>query len=235
MDVRKLMDAADAETVAEYMGMQVVHKGRYNYIKCPGHIHRLGKEDTHIGNAVLTRRGYRCYACGEFVPLPQMVMEYMQCSKADAYSIIAKAMGGEFLFDDAADTKQLKFPALRLTEREAAVLGLYPQFQVTVKPTSESDAAITDGLFRLYRENAHLYYKLIYSKSDEAYKTYKEMKAKYADRSASQAYMIQELLGPSFNSSVYGQISRELDDRMEICSRIGSVCVKAILALEKRA
>ena len=37
MDIKRLMDEADARTVAEFLGMQIVKKGKYDFIQCPGH------------------------------------------------------------------------------------------------------------------------------------------------------------------------------------------------------
>ena len=61
MDIKRLMDEADARTVAEFLGMQIVKKGKYDFIQCPGHEKRLGKPDSHIGNAVLLKNGYKCF------------------------------------------------------------------------------------------------------------------------------------------------------------------------------
>ena len=81
MDIKRLMDEADARTVAEFLGMQIVKKGKYDFIQCPGHEKRLGKPDSHIGNAVLLKNGYKCFACNTFIPTAEMVMEYTGCNR----------------------------------------------------------------------------------------------------------------------------------------------------------
>lgn len=93
MDIRRLIEDCDAETVAESIGLDITTKGKYKYILCPGHQARLGKSDSHVGNAVLSERGYYCFACGCFVNTHDMVMEYMNCSSVEAYEVMAMAMG----------------------------------------------------------------------------------------------------------------------------------------------
>lgn len=219
MDIRKLCRETDAETVAEYLQMPMKRKGKYCYILCPGHERRLGKPDSTIGNAVLKDNGYYCWACATFVPTHEMVMEYTGCSSQEAYDIMAEAMGGKELFDgDGGTGSTLNLPKCRLTSEEARIIGLYPRSSVVLK--TENGESISEGLYTLYRENPTAYYGLITKKAAASRKRYEYCKEHYGAVTSDLAYKVYDLLGSSFDHSVYKQLSRELDDRIEICERV---------------
>ena len=71
-DIQAIANNCDTEVVANAIGMEV-SKGK---IRCPGHLDRLGKYDNRISNAVLTKNGYHCFACGCSVNVFNMVMEH---------------------------------------------------------------------------------------------------------------------------------------------------------------
>lgn len=54
----QIKDVADAETIAECLGLDIQRKGNKISILCPSH------DDQHHGSCFLTRKGFRCYACG---------------------------------------------------------------------------------------------------------------------------------------------------------------------------
>ena len=223
MDIKKLMEDADALTIARYLGMQIVQKGRYYYIHCPGHIHRLGKADEHIGNCILTKHGYKCFACGVYVSLPNMVMEYLECDRREAYHIIAEAMGGEALYssDDEDVKKDINAPKMILSPYEAKVLMIYPYYTDSIK--GEAGNTIRTGLFELYKKNKMEYYRVIKSRAEEMYDKYSYIKKHYADHKGDKAYRLYDILGDSFDRSVYKQLSTELDERIEVCNRIKNI------------
>ena len=75
MRKKLLLEEADAREVAEYIGMDVQKRGANYFVLCPGHSNRLGKEDSTIGNCVLYKNGYKCFACNpdKIIDIFQMV------------------------------------------------------------------------------------------------------------------------------------------------------------------
>ena len=67
--------------LVEFLGIDHEIKGSYTYIKCPGHLKRVGKVDNNFGNCILTEKGYHCFACkgGTTVGLIDMVQELQDC------------------------------------------------------------------------------------------------------------------------------------------------------------
>ena len=59
-DIEEILDNVTGREVAEYFGLDIVHRGAYDFIHCPGHFERLGKEDTRANNCILTEYGYHC-------------------------------------------------------------------------------------------------------------------------------------------------------------------------------
>lgn len=225
MDIKRLMEEADAATVAEYIGMNVVKKGQYRFIPCPGHEKRLGRSDTHIGNAVLLKNGYKCFACNTFVPTAEMVMEFTGCEKRKAYHIIAEAMGGEELYPDSG--KSADIPRVRLSPEELEALKLAPTGSKTITwrtaGSNQGLEPVKEGLYELHRSDKGMYYRVIYQRAEEMLGKYEDMKLHYASPNSDMAYKVYDLLGPSFDRSVYGKLSHELERRIEICQRIMSL------------
>lgn len=93
-DLERILDEADSVTVAEFIGMEVSHRGHYNFIRCPGHENRLGKVDRRMTNAWLLPKGYICKSCGVSVDLIDMVKEFEDCDFKEAVGIIADSLGG---------------------------------------------------------------------------------------------------------------------------------------------
>ena len=193
MDIRKLCMEADAEVVADYIQMDTRRKGKYTYILCPGHEKRLGHPDVNIGNCVLKENGYYCWACGTFVSTHDMVMEYTGCSSDEAYTIMA----------------------------EANIIGLYSKYTVTLRTSSGQN--IQDGLYVLYRQNPAAYYGMITKQAAASKKRYEYCLEHYASATADLAYKLYDLLGSSFDHSVYKKLERELKDRIETCDRISRI------------
>lgn len=226
MDIGRLIQETDAETVAEYLQMDIERKGKSNYILCPGHVERLGKPDFHFGNAVLKRHGYECYACHEFVNTHDMVMEVTGCSSEEAYNIMAAAMGFEPCGPDMNQDEAL--PRLKLMRQEAEVIGLYPRFREIAVQKSNKNGVIVihDGLFTLYKQNPDLYYKIIVNKAAESCDRYRYCKQHYASVNSDMAYVLYDLLGEKFDNSIYASMDRELNDRIKICQKIINIFSK---------
>lgn len=221
MDIRKLCMEADTEVVADYIQMDTRRKGKYTYILCPGHEKRLGHPDMNIGNCVLKENGYYCWACGTFVSTHDMVMEYTGCSSDEAYTIMAEAMGGVDLFGDSEASSSLDMPKCRLTQEEANIIGLYSKYTVTLRTSSGQN--IQDGLYVLYRQNPAAYYGMITKQAAASKKRYEYCLEHYASATADLAYKLYDLLGSSFDHSVYKKLECELKDRIETCDRISRI------------
>lgn len=225
MDIKKLMEEADASVVAEHIGMNVVKKGQYLFIQCPGHEKRLGRSDTHIGNAVLLKNGYKCFACNAFVPTAEMVMEFIGCGKWEAYHIIAEAMGGEELYPDSGENEEI--PKIRLSQEELDVLKLAPCSSKTIAWKTVSSKhppqPVREGLYELYRTDRNAYYRILHERAAEMLEQYNYMKQHFAAPDSDMAYMVYDLLGPAFDRSVYGKLAREFDRRIDICVKIMSL------------
>ena len=78
-DIEEILDNVTGREVAEYFGLDIVHRGAYDFIHCPGHFERLGKEDTRANNCILTEYGYHCFACEETVGVIRMIEEIEGC------------------------------------------------------------------------------------------------------------------------------------------------------------
>lgn len=110
-DRERLMDDADSYTVATYIGMDVIKRGANYWIHCPGHEKRLGKPDNRIGNCCLTKKGYKCFACGVSKNIFDMVMEYYESelgqdiSFTESMGIVGDALGGRELYILDGDKK----------------------------------------------------------------------------------------------------------------------------------
>lgn len=218
MDIKRLRAETDAETVAEYLQMEMRHKGKYTYILCPGHEKRLGRPDSTIGNAVLKENGYYCWACSTFVPTHDMVMEYTGCSSEEAYNIMAEAMGGKELYGGDSSGSEINIPKYRLSQDEAKVIGLYPKMTVSLK--TPTGAVVQEGLYSLYQRNPVAYYGLIKKKALASKLRYEYCKKHYASVTSDLAYKVYDLLGSKFDHSIYKKLDRELNERIETCTRI---------------
>lgn len=127
IDRQKLLNEVDTLTVANYIGMEVKHRGKNNYIRCPGHIYRLGKEDKKISNAVLTQHGYHCYSCDATVNAFDMVKEFLHCDFSTALKTVADAMGGESNYTTTyKNNTKNSGNTLSLSQEELSLLGIKP-------------------------------------------------------------------------------------------------------------
>lgn len=124
-DKDRLLDEANAQMVAEYLGMDMLYKGNTIQIKCPGHLKRMHHEDQNFGNCSLTEKGYHCFACHKTVGLIQMVMEYEQIDDyAEALGIIGDSLGGRENYLISGDVQIREATSKVLSNEDLELLGL---------------------------------------------------------------------------------------------------------------
>lgn len=146
-DKEKIMSDADSYQIAQALGMDTRRKGNYVFIRCPGHADRIGHEDTKIGNAYLTPKGYHCCACGITVNAIKMVMEYTNCSYAEALEQIAEINGGKEQYYDEEkmnssrnkNRKRKNTVPKMISYEDQRMIGLNPDYKKTCFPVSYSD------------------------------------------------------------------------------------------------
>lgn len=210
-----LIASIDAYSVARYIGMDVISKGSYNFIHCPGHINRLGKQDTHASNCVLTAKGYHCFGCDKTVNMIDMVMEYLGVPFKDAIKIIAEAAGGAELFRSSGNYEFQ--PKLPLTAEELNAIGLLPSTncsnfvdRVHVMPDEydyAKDQYVIDGedilkvdksvpnlsLLELYKKHKEIYELTIINAAKKAITEYNKAIEDFASRSSLKVSTVYEL------------------------------------------
>ena len=218
IDKEYLLSEVDGYSVAEYLGMEIVKRGANHCIICPGHEKRLGKIDARIGNAVLTKKGYRCFACGKSVNAIDMTMEYTGCTYPEALNIVADACGGRNIFElkDGAQQNEKRLP---LSADDLELIGLVnsgrsmPIINVsTTLPESDeffSFRQIDDKYYIFERDNTSIlalyqsdpcaYNSLVKSKAKAAMDVYKNAIDKYCSRDSECAELIYIL----FNENGY--------------------------------
>lgn len=191
IDIQRLKDAADSYTVAQFIGMEIIDKGKYKYIRCPGHLNRLGKEDKKISNAILTDYGYHCFACSCGVSVFNMVQEFLDCDFGTALRTVAEAMGGADIYSverspfDKHNKNELTLP---LTVEEIHKLG----FCLTVRIDS-SIPYPAKNLNSFYNKHRDLCKNMLLGRCISKIKEYEE-KIKKLDRSNPEFKATYDLL-----------------------------------------
>ncbi|NLS45834.1 MAG: hypothetical protein GX969_08885 [Firmicutes bacterium] len=196
-----LREEADALSVAEYIGMDIFSNGSRHYIYCPGHEERLGKPDRKADNCVLTKRGYRCFACGVWKDVFEMVMEFMGCGLHEAFGIVGDACGGRHYFIEKGDKNSKEPEVLPIKRCDLELIGLNSRRKrvnsiigsgfkerqdcINVKALGETDQfddyylyytrEDADTLYSLYKEDPQLFKQLILTKATYAAIEYKNM------------------------------------------------------------
>lgn len=112
----------DIYTVAYALNLPIVKKGMYDFIPCPGHSNRTGKPDRNATNAKLcdNPKGYYCFACGQFVPMIDMVQEVLSCDFNEAVNFIGDNCGVPPKNIDTSD--YIRRTTLTIEERETLSL-----------------------------------------------------------------------------------------------------------------
>lgn len=123
-DEERILEDANAVSVAEYLGMEIRRSASRYQIYCPGHLNRLGKEDKKMGSCFLTPKGYHCYACDKTVSLPNMVMEVEGCDYKEALGIIADSLGGRDHYVLSGKKEFVEETEKILPEEDLKIIGL---------------------------------------------------------------------------------------------------------------
>lgn len=216
IDWEKYHQSVDAFKVVQHMKMYYQERNGRIHIYCPGHEIRMGKKDNHLGNCILYKSGYRCYSCGVFVPVHEMIMEYQSCSFEEAYQIIETVMGQEFHQDSVT--------AGGLNKEELLVLQLAPNFYQVVQTrcaAAGEGANIQVGLGILQRDNPGRYYQLVLDRAIEMKGLYKRLQQCCQGPEAPGAYDVYLLLGADkFDGRVYRDLSKTLNHRIKICKKL---------------
>jgi len=133
-DIKRIQEEATGYNVAEYLGMDIIRRGAYSFILCPGHIDRLGRKDTIMKNCILTNQGYRCFACGVSVNVFTMVMEYYknelgkEINFPEAVGIVGDSLGGRQHFLLNSSDEYHFSEASGLSSKDYEILGLKPTY-----------------------------------------------------------------------------------------------------------
>lgn len=111
----EIKDCADISVVAESIGLQMKRRGARYSILCPNPEHN----DKHFGNCVLTPKGFKCYSCGAYGDVFDLVRLALNVSKQEAYGIVADICGGRdnFIIKQSNQEKSKK-PFVKLPDRE---------------------------------------------------------------------------------------------------------------------
>lgn len=124
-DLRELLNSVTAESVAEYIGLEIQSHGKRKEILCPNPEHN----DHHFGSCILLSQGYMCYACGATGGLIDLVKKSMQVGTGEAIRIIAESTGEPSLFllpNNTNDGNSRPPPVRILTDDKLELIGLAP-------------------------------------------------------------------------------------------------------------
>ena len=91
--VREIIDATDAISVCEELGIEMKRYGTRISILCPEH------NDTHFGSCFLNEHGYHCFACHASGDSISLVRHTLQLSFPEACRYVARVSGCEYLLD----------------------------------------------------------------------------------------------------------------------------------------
>lgn len=108
-DADRIIEDADPLEVVSALGMDSQKRGKNVFIRCPGHLSRMGHIDEHMSNAWLTRNGYYCSSCGKAVSVIEMVMEVKGCSYWEALAFVADLNGGRELYVDKSSVSKYDY------------------------------------------------------------------------------------------------------------------------------
>ena len=239
-DINALLDAADALTVAQHLGIEIKRKGSRNFIRCPGHESRLGKPDYKISNCVLFDKGYKCFACGESVGIIQMVQEVTGCSFAEALDIIADTCGGSSLYQTT--NKKSSTPQKQaLRKEDLEIIGINPDFDefngiiingynspIYVDSSKIKTYVIKKGheylvcqkkemltLSKILTKNKKLYRQIVAQKAKEAMIKYETALRVFCSRDAEKANVVFDLLneGGQISDDVFFKLANEFQTK----------------------
>ena len=236
-----LRDEANCIDVAKYIGIDVVTRGANSFILCPGHMKRLGKPDTTIGNCAIYPDGYVCFACdaNKKQDVFTMVMEHTGCSFTEALELVAEIYGGAKLYQSSGEEKE-KLPLspedLRLIGIKASgkvfspTNGSYQHFEpdegtYIEKTNDEYLAALvpsSHSLLNLRRDNEKAFNYLIASKAKEAGIKYTKALKAHEKRTSPKASVVFDLFNEdgAVDDSVFFGIQNAFKKKIWRCKEI---------------
>ena len=229
-----ILAVADAITVAQYLGIEMVTKGGRTFIRCPGHFKTIGRTDNNINNCILDSKGYHCFACGDHGDVITLVQNYIDCTFLEAVKIVTNLYGGSQSFKNKE-----KLRLNILSSADLSLIGLNPVHNPEVSDagrlvynTSIVKQAETDvtncahkhreyvvyrktarpSLQELYDTDRRSYYALIERKAKEAAYKYKQALADYGSIRGKKAKEIMDVFqtSPEVTNDIFKGIRNEL-------------------------
>lgn len=218
-DKRRLLEEATGFSVAEYLGMDVVKRGKYYFIQCPGHMKQMGKYDRVKSNCILTNKGYKCYACGAEGNVITMVQEYYEyilgtpIPFAEVLGIIGDSLGGRKQF--LISGEEVNVQQIHLSKQDYELIGLSQTYyfdEIVNATRNKTDDTLlykkskdfeTSGIYLVYEkgkismvtlmnECPELYLSLIRQYSKTAAQKYKRLINDYCNRDSSKVRELKE-------------------------------------------
>ena len=222
INIAALVDNADSLSVATYIGMEV-QRGRR--IRCPGHMKRLGKEDNHIGNAVLTPKGYHCFACDITVGMIDMVQEFLGCGKLEAMKCIAESMGQslEEYTDDSINVTGMPDPEyseefLKTIGINAGrrICGTETRFDDNGLCSQEHDPDAKFGYLQLYQEDPEALKQIVKHEAEKYKAVYERILETSCSPSAPEAGKVFDLMSQNnrLPKGVWKDLKQETSSRL---------------------
>ena len=236
-NIEQLLNDATGYNVAEYIGMEIRQKGSYKFILCPSHMEVLGKHDSTMTNCILTKKGFRCFACGAEKNVIDMVLDYYKyelgtpITFANALAIIGDSLGGRELYAKSGND-DFDADAFSISSSDLNFLGLsmtytYENMRNSGKDLNQKDPAYKHKTDIDYKESGrYIYYtkdrisiaeiakrnpafirNLIAACAKEKMERYADLLSKYGSREASQ---IRELLPYFKNNEIDNEVLKKI-------------------------
>ncbi len=132
MRISEVIDYGEPADVCDALGIEMRKSGSHIFIRCPSHMRILGKEDKKPTNCILTRKGYKCYACGASGDWLRMSADFLEMPYEtwhDKYNVaiaVAKKAYPELIpkLTSRNDGDKADF---FLTHKELSLIGLAPE------------------------------------------------------------------------------------------------------------
>lgn len=124
-DFKSIIQMADAEIVAESLGLEVRTRGRTKSILCPLH------DDHHFGSCQLFETGFHCYVCDVTHDTISMVKDVLNCNAKQAAEYILNLYGKSTNKYKQETISKINKPIL--DNKKLQLIGLAP-----AKPTEEN-------------------------------------------------------------------------------------------------
>lgn len=169
----------DIYTVAYALSLPIVKKGMYDFIPCPGHSNRTGKPDRNATNAKLCEspKGYYCFACGQFVPMIDMVQEVLDCDFNEAVNFIGDNCGVTPKSSDTSD--YIRRTTLTIEEREVLSLPNQTEMVKCLTGISEKEPLLKKGEISIKKDG--YFHKYEQKKSYTLNRLYNDNKGFYSN------------------------------------------------------